>query len=364
MTRGSTSVRPFSPLGGPKKGRRDDDWLPSSTATSGVEARPHVRDDRDVKGGGAYVIAVLATFSIALATAVTVNAVGNPYAVFGTPVIRGVNDVQPQRLGSFPRRGTFSYLLGHARRKDAPVVLVGTSHVATGIPTCAEPGVVRVAESALSLEESDAVMESLVGPSGQARTVLLEVTQGSAELDEHFSEPHGVTEALLSFDATRRSLASLYASLRLADRAGPRKPGCMRFPAEDRMVPDTTVLERRAATLVPPLTPDIMLRLRETIETFQTYCHEDRRHHLRLFVFPVSPWIERHPRVRGTLRTNVELLTGLVGEFQSPEWACEVSFVDLTEALPNMRMLDDMWYDDSHFTPVLGQQLLAELLAF
>ena len=238
-----------------------------------------MRDDPDLNGAGAYVVTALATFFLVLAAAATVNAFGNPYAVLETPVMRGVNDVQPRGLGSFPRRGTFSYLLGHAERKNAPVVLVGTSHVAAGIPTCEEPRVVRVAESGLSLEEADAVMEALVGASAQERTVLLEVMPGAGDLDERFSQPYGVAEALLSLDATRRSLAGLAASLRLADRTGPREPGCMRVPQEDRRMPGDAELKEQAATLVRPLTPEIMLRLRESIETFQSYCREDRRHH-------------------------------------------------------------------------------------
>ncbi len=307
-----------------------------------------------------FVLAAAAVALPVLAAVALVNAVADPFGYRGRPLQSGLNDVRSEVFYRAARPTQLSWLRTQAGAQNRHAeLLVGTSRVVRGFDACAHPQRGTMALPMLTQYEMTQLVRDVLPPPPFEQTVWIELAQGA---NAATSEAHGSRnpnrDDLFSWNAVVTSLDNWATSRSVGKVDG--VAGCY-VPPQPAVEPLRDSIGRMHELENDPrslgLYRDLLARLAPS-------CAPSRRMVLALLPVYVAPqsWQEAQA-ILGRYDATVQAETARANQ----RWpACRFEYRDL--ALTYLQRGSDAieadvkaghWVDGVHFTPALGESLLA-----
>jgi hypothetical protein len=282
----------------------------------------------------------------------------DPFVAFDHPVRPGINDLLSQAFFHSPRDQQRSWLIRRGRQTGGGDILLGASQILHGMNTCPYPRLQRLGLPGLQETEIVEFLRSTETSFAPGTRLFIDLTFPGGAVPQ--SEDRGILflwRNLLQSATTKVGFGNLLESQRATRTA------CAPMPLPNSLRPgydQKYFLHFRDSAVGEQHTLDVL---------FASLAPLCERHDIEIefFTLPVDFDASIADRISAHFRHQSDLVLAAKQDFARRFPSCKVTFEDLgseytMKNLPNGPSHDD-WLDTTHFKPVVGDKLLAEILS-
>ncbi|WP_372022680.1 hypothetical protein P7L70_04715 (plasmid) [Tistrella mobilis] len=331
-----------------------------------------MRGSEPAGGGGlrSYLRALLTSALIATGFIAAFNLAMDPMGEFGISGTHRLNAVVPTKVHEF-RMGAVDRYLSTVIDGRADRYLIGSSRVEYGFDLCDRPDIRRIALFSFGMADARHVQARLLAAADRPLTLIMEmpgIQINAARRAQYETAPPSQAvrklTALWSFDAVRLSMHMLHRNLTARTSTDPATARCRPMPqwVEEGQPPlPPAAREIRALSAISD-TEEYDRMFRSTLADAGRVCARTGiRHRIRWLVLPISfdqATLPATRRMSEVQRMQMQMALDALRR--------DIAFCDITLVTAGSDGGDwenpARWLDPNHFSPTLGDPLLATVL--
>lgn len=304
-----------------------------------------------------FALGFLMSFGILTVLIGALNGLIDPYQ-FSKSRLEGVNDVFSNE--NFRGEKALTKAFNFASRADeARVSMVGTSHLKRGFSITSGPGFEVFALSDLKLAEAIDLLQIIIDESKVSKTILIEVGRN---LKSRRSDKLTWNERFFSLKTTIKSIRMIGRSIELRDADYKYKvrdivPGPM---------PKLEYYKNQREEIVKGIVSDEIPL--DSLFARVDINNSDLEHTVIFFTSPLPFGLIRELELQEIVESRQHQLQQRIEALNSDSKSVKFKFLGFwgTSLFEDYRPWTDSfldgWYDDDHYKPVIGDQLLNQLM--
>ncbi|GEM_PF-5099866 len=284
------------------------------------------------------------------------NLIIDPYRL-SEDRIAGVNDaISPQNfLGESALVNAYK---AYSKGDSAHISLIGTSHLAKGVPIVDKPHIEKIALGGLTLDEAFRIAQMIIDQSKVSKTILIEL--GSTRETKR-GKPLNFQMRYLQAKTTRESIRLIRKSISVKDQKD-------KFVITTRFnkLPERAELLEQKDKLIAYLQLN-RSKLDSLLSGLNTN-DEKLKHRIIVFTSILPAQLVDIFGIRDLIESNHREISQIVADANTRTDHIEMVFVGMMDSsigyeyLPWTESFHKGWYDFNHYKPVLGEQILEHLL--